>query len=215
MLYSLSYLWDVRVLRLVSTTDSRTERLHILLSASIRPSYITRMYLFQLWLASIWSKKYAWLVCIPVRGKWTRVQIVTDSPFFSSFFLSPPFPLPPSGVQLYPEAFSENVMGERWSKEQTCWLHLCQDQDGHCTRRWGSHITLRARRQLWLLVLHPATFPDSSSASVDYFLIFSNVTVSTFCIQHNTLGTRPCYIYIYIQLQKYYTHFIMFHVVLF
>ena len=37
--------WAVRVLRLVSTADSRTERLRILLPASIRPSYDHLMYL--------------------------------------------------------------------------------------------------------------------------------------------------------------------------
>ena len=36
------------VLRLVSTADSRTERLCVLLPASIRPSCIARMYLIQL-----------------------------------------------------------------------------------------------------------------------------------------------------------------------
>ena len=52
----------VYVLRLVSTTDSRTERLHmLLLPVSIRPSCIAHMYLFQfsLLLASFPTQKYS------------------------------------------------------------------------------------------------------------------------------------------------------------
>lgn len=77
-----------------------------------------------------------------------------------------------SGVQLCPAAVSLHVVGEGGGKESSCGLHLCQDQDRHCSWCWGSHTCLLRGGRYCGTVTLVVSMLNSQTAIIDNPIIF-------------------------------------------